>query len=183
MLTDYQKKYGNNNFTSIMGAIRAAVNTNNDVKGYCDAWKKECKLTRFKQAEVAYVDKQYYDNSQKVADKYKITSPLVRAMFYDTNIMQGDGGSQYDLSGIAKWTQVQKGYPDNSGASQLAWGKAFNDRRKWVFSHSPDGGWEGDMYRVKSWSYILANNDASMPGRTVKMLENGGQPMTVTCDN
>lgn len=83
----------------------------------------------------------------QVGDRHKITSPLVRAMLYDTNIMQGDGDGQYSLSGIAQWTTQQKGTPDSSAASQLNWARAFNGRRKWVFQNSPDGGWERDLYR------------------------------------
>lgn len=32
--------------------------------------------------------RQNFPKNFQMADKYKITSPLVRAMFYDTNIMQ-----------------------------------------------------------------------------------------------
>jgi len=180
-LEKYQKDNGDNSFTSLMGAVRAAKGTNNNINGYCNAWKKECPLDRFKRAEVAYVDVNYYGNSQTVAKQYGITSPLVQALFYDTNIMQGDGGSTYDLSGIAKWTKQQMGTPDSSSASQLAWGKKFLDRRSWVFQNSPEGGWEDCQYRINSWKYILNNNDASMPGTSTKILENGGQPMTIRC--
>jgi len=180
-LTKYNRENPGNAFSGLMDKIKSALNTNNDISGYCDAWRKECKLEKFKQAEVAYVDVQYYSNSQQKAKQYGITSPLVRALFYDTNIMQGDGGSQYDLSGIAKWTQQQVGTPDSSGASQLNWARKFLERRSWVFQNSPDGGWEGTGYRIRSWDYILKNNDASMPGKSTKILENGGQPMTIQC--
>lgn len=40
MLTSYGKKYGNNNFTSLMGKIKNALNTDNNIQGYCQAWKK-----------------------------------------------------------------------------------------------------------------------------------------------
>lgn len=168
------------------------------IKNYCKVFT-ELGLhdPKFRQAQDHIRKQMYFDPSQKAADQLGLKFTVSRGQLYDTAIEHGAGDGKDDMGSIIKYTnqQFSKDAPGKSGSTlninghkvdEFVWLNEFLDQRELDLKHPKDqanqGGnyWAQTTYRIKSYKYIMKNNPKYW-GKTVKILDNDGKPMTVKC--
>ncbi|KAJ2760887.1 hypothetical protein IWQ56_005382 [Coemansia nantahalensis] len=165
---------------------------------YCEVWEKLGKSdTKFQKAQDAIRDQMYLYPSQKAADKLGLKLDISRAQMYDTGIQHGTGDDRDGL--LALIAQTSKSFTaDAPGKSpstlningkkvdEIVWLKKFIQVREADLKNPKEkdnqGGnyWAQTTYRTKSFSYMIDQGEFKW-SKTVKLLDNDGNPTTVTC--
>ncbi|KAJ1726246.1 hypothetical protein LPJ61_005322, partial [Coemansia biformis] len=199
----YHKMTGGNDAFSPMDKVLAqyAENGSDSTSGlgnYCNVWGRLGKSdANFRRAQDSVRDEMYFDPSQKYADKLGLKLDVSRAQLYDTAIQHGTGNDMDSLNALIRYTnqQLPASAPLNSGSTltinglkvdEIAWLRKFIEIRTADLKHPRErenqGGnyWAQTTYRTKSYSYII-DQGQFMFGRSVRILDNDGKPMSVSC--
>ncbi|KAJ2746130.1 hypothetical protein GGI20_001615 [Coemansia sp. BCRC 34301] len=168
------------------------------LSNYCEVWKKlGTSDANFKKAQDTIRDELYFYPAMAQAKILKLKTSIAQAQLYDTAIEHGAGDDQDGLAALIKRTnaKVTGDVKGTSGSTltinghkidEIAWLNLFfevriddleNPREKYN-----QGGnyWAQTTYRVKSFQYAVKQNQIRW-AKSVKILDNDGKPMTVTC--
>ncbi|KAJ2713095.1 hypothetical protein H4R19_002422 [Coemansia spiralis] len=169
-----------------------------ELTNYCQVWEKLGKSDRkFQQAQDTIRDQLYFYPSQKAADSVGLKLDISRAQLYDTGIEHGTGTDQDGLPALVAETS-RSFTADTPGKSpstlningkkvdEIVWLEKFIQIREADLKNPKEkdnqGGnyWAQTTYRTKSYSYMIGAGEFKW-GKTVKLLDNDGNPTTATC--
>ncbi|KAJ2080973.1 hypothetical protein H4R24_002690 [Coemansia sp. RSA 988] len=169
------------------------------LENYCKVWTKLGKSdSRFQQAQDIVRNKLYYNPSQKYADDLGLQLDISRAQMYDTAIEHGTSEDADGLEALINYTNAKftKDSPGDSKSTlsingkqvdEIVWLTMFlkvreDDLKNPKETYNQGGNyWAQTVYRTKSYKYAIEQGEY-MFSNSVKILDNDGQPMTVTCN-
>jgi len=131
------------------------------LKDFPAAWRAAAKATpELAKACEQLADKLYFGPAMAAAERYRMTSPLGRAIVYDTLIQHGDGDDRDSLGAIHQRTLAATA--DSGDAPETDRLFAFLEVRRDVLLHPADTatakGWRLSVTRVDALENILAEN-------------------------
>ncbi|KAJ2798597.1 hypothetical protein H4R21_003863, partial [Coemansia helicoidea] len=199
----YHKMTGGRDAFSPMDAVLARyANSGSDstagLQDYCKVWERLGKGdAQFRSAQNSLRDDTYFDPAQAAADRLGLKLDVSRAQLYDTAIQHGTGDDKDSLGALIKYTneKLPTSAPKTSGSTltingqkvdEIAWLKTFIQVREADLRNPREsanrGGnyWAQTTYRTKSYAYIIGQGQF-MFGRSVRILDNDGKPMSVSC--
>ncbi|KAJ2803265.1 hypothetical protein H4R20_002965, partial [Coemansia guatemalensis] len=204
VIQEYHKLTGgNDDFTPMDKTLKKYSDSESDstvgLENYCDVWTKLGKSdTKFQQAQDIVRNKLYYLPSQKYADDLGLRLDISRAQMYDTGIQHGTGEDADSLGALindanAEFTQDSPGDSkstlsiNGNQVDEIVWLNMFikvreDDLKNPKEEDNQGGGyWAQTTYRTKSYTYAIEQGEF-MFKNSVKILDNDGNPITVTCN-
>lgn len=94
---------------------------------YMAAWRTAASDDRFRAAQDAIVDREYFEPAMEAADELGLRTALARAQLYDTAIQHGAGDDPDGLSALVDRTNQRVGPPEQAGEQK--WLDAYFDVR------------------------------------------------------
>ncbi|KAJ2390065.1 hypothetical protein H4S02_002051, partial [Coemansia sp. RSA 2611] len=206
VIKEYHKLTGgNDDFTPMDGLLEkyalAEDESTSGIEDYCSVWEKLGQSDKkFQQAQDTIRDQMYYNPSQKEADKLGAKLDVTRGEIYDTGIQHGTGEGEDGLAALIGYTNAafSSDQTGDSGSTlsingkqvdEIVWLKKFITIRdedlknpKEPENQGGDMVWADDDYRTKSYSYMI-DAGTYMFGKSVKVLDNDGNPITVECQD
>ncbi|KAJ2440577.1 hypothetical protein GGF42_007577 [Coemansia sp. RSA 2424] len=168
------------------------------LSNYCSVWNKlGTSDAKFRKAQETIRDQLYFRPAMAQAKILGLKTSIAQAQLYDTAIEHGAGDDQDGLAALIKRTN-EKVTADVKGTSgntltvngrkidEIAWLNLFFDVRIDDLENPREkdnqGGnyWAQTTYRVKSFKYAVEQSQIKWT-KSVKILDNDGKPMTVTC--
>lgn len=108
------------------------------LEGLEAAWQQAAHDPRFRRAQDAVVDKEYFGPAMDRADALGVKSPLGRAVLYDTDIQHGDGDDPDSLGALVAATNRAMGGSPAEGVDEHAWVQRFLAVRRADLAHAHD---------------------------------------------
>ncbi|KAI8848171.1 lysozyme-like domain-containing protein [Chytridium lagenaria] len=144
------------------------------LSGFCDAWEEANKNdgAAFQNAQLAIQSAGYLQPNLKIVQQLGLKTALSVGQLMDTAIQLGYDAVE-EIAGNAGWTPSQ-------GANEADYLKRYLDARI-VYLNNLGGAYPGTKYRVNSYKYMLQKGNVNFVGGSVVMLENGGNPVQITC--
>ncbi|KAJ2237125.1 hypothetical protein IWW45_001243 [Coemansia sp. RSA 485] len=198
----HQLSGGTDDFSPMDSILEKYANSNSDsqagLEDYCkvfaDLGKNDAK---FRQAQDKIRDETYLAPSQKLADQVGLKLSISQGQMYDTGLMHGPGDDPDGLASIIKETSESftSNQTGDSGSTltingnqvdEIVWLKKFLEVRSDHLTNPRDpenqGGnyWAQTLYRIESYQNAIDQKEYKWTS-SVKLLDNDGGPITVTC--
>ncbi|KAJ3205490.1 hypothetical protein HDU67_008817 [Dinochytrium kinnereticum] len=142
--------------------------------GFCDAWREANTndAAAFQGAQMKIQSDGYLAPNEGVVKRLGIKTALGVAQIMDTGIQLGYGAIE-EIAKNAGWSPAQ-------GATETDFLWRYLDARI-MYLNNLGGAYPGTKYRIDSYRHMLQKGNLNFAGGSVEMLENGGNPMTITC--
>ncbi|KAJ3112425.1 hypothetical protein HDU96_004568 [Phlyctochytrium bullatum] len=143
---------------------------------FCDAWNDatENDADAFKAAQFQIQSEGYLIPNEDLVKRLGLKTALGVGQIMDAGIQLGYSGIESIVAG--------SGTPPSEGADEVAFINRFLDARI-RYLNNLGGAYPGTKYRINSYRYMLQKGNLNFSGGKVEMLENGGNPMTITCND
>ncbi|KAK9764093.1 hypothetical protein K7432_008702 [Basidiobolus ranarum] len=130
------------------------------LNGFPEAWgRTACVDPRFRRVQESVVNELYFEPAMKLAEAYKIFSPLGKSIFYDTAVQHGyekeDGIS---LRSIIKLVKAET----TKSQTEASFLKRLLHFRKKVLCCSMDDIWPDSANRVSDLEYLLNTGNLNL---------------------
>ncbi|KAJ2856076.1 hypothetical protein J3B02_001811 [Coemansia erecta] len=200
----HQLSGGNDDFSPMDSVLEKYANAESDsqagLKNYCKVFADLAKNDpKFRQAQDKMRNEMYLAPSQELADQVGFKLSISQGQMYDTGLMHGPGDDPDGLGSIIKetnepFTSNANGDSGNtldiSGhqVDEIVWLEKFLEIRSDHLTNPRDpdnqGGnyWAQTLYRIESYQNAIDQKEYKWTG-SVKLLDNDGNPITVTCTN
>lgn len=129
----YTERVAENELARFTDELERLCDENNDdttglpESDYIAAWRVAAEDERFRSAQDAVVDREYYDPAMEAADDNGVRTALARAQLYDAAIQHGAGDDPDGLYALIDRTNERVGSPEEAGEQD--WLDAFFDVR------------------------------------------------------
>jgi chitosanase len=138
------------------------------LEGLEKAWATAAKDPKFRAAQDAVVDKEYFGPAMKHADDLGLKTPLARAQLYDAIIQHGDGDDPDGLGALISRANKEAGGSPKQGVPETRWLGAFLKVRRADLAHTSDPAtrkeWAQSVSRVDVFSDLLAAKNLALTG-------------------
>ncbi|KAJ1820021.1 hypothetical protein GGH91_001241 [Coemansia sp. RSA 2671] len=202
VIQEYHKLSGGKDQMSTFDPVLAEYaktgnNATTGLSGYCTVWNKlGSSDSKFKQAQDTIRDSLYMDPAMDYAKQLGLKTSIAQGQLYDAGIQHGASDGPDGLGGMIAKTNalVTADEAGDSGSTltvnghkidEIAWLNRFLGVRADVLSNPREptnmsGAWAKTLYRIKSYQYAVGAKEYNW-GDSVKVLDNDGKPITVTC--
>ncbi|KAJ1890393.1 hypothetical protein LPJ66_007510 [Kickxella alabastrina] len=156
------------------------------LEGFCEVWQNASTSKHFITAQDAVYDELYFNPSQIFADELGLKLSVSQAAMYDTAILRGAGDYVGTLGGIIKETNEKvTGNKQGDSKSSLKINGYTVDEIEWLnmfLDVRANYDNIGTTVNIKSYKYIIEQKEYAWK-HNISILDNGGQPGNITCDN
>ncbi|KAJ2396498.1 hypothetical protein GGI05_001087 [Coemansia sp. RSA 2603] len=196
---------GNDDFSSMDSNLQKYADSSSDstsgIENYCKVWENLGKNdANFRKAQDTIRDKLYVAPAADYANQLGLKFSITQGQLYDTGIEHGTGTDADGLGSLIKNTNAKftaDDTTDNSGSTltinghqvdEITWLKKFLEVRTEDLKNPKEkdnqGGnyWAQTTYRIESYQYALEQKEYTWTS-TVKLLDNDGNPTSVSCDS
>ncbi|HEY9721361.1 MAG TPA: chitosanase [Oscillatoriaceae cyanobacterium] len=154
-----------------LNAINAAKHGKGSLvglEGLQAAWHQAANDPKFRAAQDAVVDEQYYQPAMQTADQQGLKTPLARAVMYDTIIQHGGGDDPDGLPALVAATDKAMGGSPAQGVNEHAWVEKFLSVRHADLAHAHDPStrkaWAESVDRVNALGAIAQSGNWNLQG-------------------
>lgn len=134
------------------------------------ALKKACKDPAMQRAQEAHFKQNYFDPALQKANKYGVTSPLGKSMYYDMEIQGSALVDGFSKRALEKWSDSQDLSPpatackpqDLKGPSEKEFLYLVNAERRTTMQNSSNDLYKATIYRPDSFDRLLDQGNMNM---------------------
>ncbi|KAK9767549.1 hypothetical protein K7432_002564 [Basidiobolus ranarum] len=130
------------------------------LSGFPEAWRRvACTDSKFKRVQEAVTNEMYFEPAMKLAESYKVLSPLGKSIFYDTAVQHGyDKDDGISLRSIIKMVRAEP----TKAQTELTFLKRFLHFRKRILCCRMDDIWPESANRVSDLEFLLSTGNLKL---------------------
>lgn len=141
----------------------------NALGGFVAAWKQSANDPLFRQAQDKIMDEVYYRPAMQVADRLGLTTPLARAIIFDTIVQHGESDENPDgLPAMLRETTSEARGTPATGYDEKSWIRLFLRIRRQHLIAPADAAtreaWSASAGRVDVLSSLIDQNNWQLNG-------------------